>query len=120
MSATFEDTLRTIVREVVREEFRAHGLGSQPAAAHASTDTPAFVTTKQAAQIAGVHVATIRDWVQRGLLHDHRAGRLLRVERAELIAMMASAQSNSSAPINLDERAEEILAKPRRSRVRTK
>ncbi len=120
MSATFEDTLRAIVREVVREEFRAHGVGAQTAKPPATTDAPAFLSTKQAAQIAGVHVATIRDWVQRGLLHDHRAGRLLRVERAELIAMMESAKSDSPVPINLDERAEEILAKPRRSRVRTK
>lgn len=120
MSVTFEDTIRAIVREAVREELRAHGVGSQPATAPASTGTPAFITTMQAAELASVHVATIRDWIQRGLLRGHRAGRLLRVERSELIAMMSSAKSDSPAPVNLDERAEEILAKARRGRERAK
>lgn len=120
MSATFEDTLRAIVREAVREELRAHGVGAQPAKQPGPADALVFVSTKQAAQIAGVHVATIRDWVQRALLRGHRAGRLLRVDRAELLAMMTSAKSDAPAAVNLDERAEEILAKPRRGPGRSK
>lgn len=124
MSGSFEDALRAIVRDavrdVVRDELRAHGLGPQPVNPPALSGPPVYVSTKQAAQIAGVHVATIRDWVQRTLLRGHRAGRLLRVDRAELLAMMTSAKSDAPAPVNLDERAEEILAKPRRSRERAK
>lgn len=116
MSGTFEDTLRAIVREAVREELRAHSIGAHPLKQSGPADAPVFVSTEQAAQIAGVHVATIRDWIHRGLLRDHRAGRLLRVDRAELVAMMANAKSDSPAPVNLDERAEEILARPRRSK----
>ncbi len=124
MSGSFEDTLRAIVRDavrdVVRDELRAHGLGPQPAAQPAQSATPAYVSTKLAAQIASVHVATIRDWVQRGLLRGHRAGRLLRVDRAELIALMTRAKSDAPAMVNLDRLAEEILAKPRRGQARPK
>jgi len=124
MSGTFEDALRAIVRDavrdVVRDELRAHGLGPQPVDQPAPGGTPVYVSTKQAAQIAGVHVATIRDWVQRALLRGHRAGRLRRVDRAEPIAMMTSAKSDAPAAANLDERAEEILAKPRRGPGRSK
>lgn len=124
MTASFEDTLRAIVRDavrdVVRDELRAHSLGAQPADQPAQSGTPVYVSTKQAAQIAGVYVVTIRDRVQRALLRGHRAGRLLRVDRAELIAMVTSARIDAPAAVNLDERAEEILARPRRGPVRSK
>ncbi len=124
MSSSFEDALRAIVRDavrdVVRDELRAHGLGPTPVDQPAQSGTPVYVSTKQAAQIAGVYVVTIRDRVQRALLRGHRAGRLLRVDRAELIAMVTSARIDAPAAVNLDERAEEILAKPRRGPGRSK
>lgn len=116
LRAFVRDALRDAVRDAVREELRAHGLAAGPVAPAAPSGSSTYVSTRQAAQIAGVHAATIRDWVRRGLLHDHRAGRLLRVDRAELLAMMHRTAASPTAPVDLDARADEILARRRTPR----
>jgi excisionase family DNA binding protein len=120
MSNSIEDTLRALVRDtvrdIVRDELRAHGLAPGSAAPAASSGSPTYVSTQQAAQIAGVHAATIRDWVHRGLIHGHRAGRLLRIDRAELLAMMHRTGASPTAPVDIDARADEILARRRTPR----
>lgn len=115
MHSSFEESLRALVRDAVREELRAHGIGPNPAATAPLASSPAYVSTQQAAQIAGVHAATIRDWIRRGLLHGHRAGRLLRIDREELVTMMSRTAALPSSSTDLDARAEEILGR-RRSR----
>lgn len=76
-------------------------------------DEAAYLSTRVAATLAGVHPATVRDWMRRGLLHEHRAGRELRVRRDELCAFLAR---GASAPtrVDVDLRAEQILEKHRR------
>lgn len=116
LRALFLDALRDVVRNAVREELRAHGLAPDASAPVAPNSTQTYVSTQRAAQIAGVHAATIRDWVHRGLLHGHRAGRLLRIDRAELLAMMHRTATSPAAPVDLDARADEILARRRTPR----
>jgi excisionase family DNA binding protein len=43
-----------------------------------------YISTARAASLAGVTPSTIREWVKQGKLRGYRAGRLVRVSRAEL------------------------------------
>lgn len=74
------EELRTLLREVVREEVRA-------ALVEAGTTNPdgdGYLSVQKAADLADVHADTIRAWIRAGRLHGYRAGRELRVLRTEL------------------------------------
>jgi excisionase family DNA binding protein len=87
-----EGALRTLiaseVRKVVREELARAPDGG------AADD---YVSVKSAARIASVATDTIRDWITKGRLGRFSAGRVLRVKRSELDALLAS-PAPSSAP----------------------
>jgi excisionase family DNA binding protein len=77
-------------------------------------DDNRYLTTTEAAAIAGVQPGTIRDWIQRGVLPERRAGRLLRVRLRDLHGCMASESTGKSEPIDLNAKATEILRRQRR------
>lgn len=79
-SATLVETLRAMVREIVREEMAV----ARPATA----DATAHLSTRAAAKHAGVALGTIRRWIHDGKLRELRAGRHLRVRRADLDALL--------------------------------
>lgn len=118
MSTTLEEIFRQLVREVVREEFRAlHGAvvnANVQIAPPESESSEVYVSVRRAAQIAEVHPATIRDWLRKELLHECHAGRELRVELAELHAFMRRSKKSDLDEVDLDARAREILQSPRR------
>lgn len=76
--------IRSIVREVVREEIRA-ALDERPRAGrNASDDEASYLSISRAASIADVAPGTLRRWIKTGRLPVRRAGRVYRVARADL------------------------------------
>jgi excisionase family DNA binding protein len=56
----------------------------------AARDRPAeYLTTDGAAALAGVAAGTIRRWIREGRIDEHRAGRMVRVRRADMEALLA-------------------------------
>lgn len=79
MTDGFTTALRELVRGLVAEE-----LDKLRAAAPAT-----LLTTAEAAAHAQVAAATIRRWLREGRLPEHRAGREIRVARADLDQLLA-------------------------------
>lgn len=118
MTSTLDEALRAAVREAVREELLALQAVQPPAPAAPPTHTPSaasreYVSTAEAAQIAGVRPATVRAWIRQGHLRGLRAGRLVRVRLDELRAYLARATNDREGVIDLDARARDILVRPR-------
>ena len=74
--------LRALIADIVREVFRdeLHKL--------AGPRQDDYLSTRSAAELADVADGTIRRWIREGRLPPHRAGRLVRVCRADLERMM--------------------------------
>lgn len=83
----FRDIIRCEVRQAIREE-----LGKKPAAGGD------YVSVAEAAQIAAVSPQTIRAWIRAGKLKQFNAGRVIRVRRPELEALMASPAGSPVSP----------------------
>ncbi len=85
-----EDVFKALVKQAVRDELAT--LATSPA--------DEYLTTDAAAKIANVIPGTIRRWVKNGKLREQRAGRVIRVSRADLTRMMNSgrARNDSSNP----------------------
>lgn len=82
-----ETELRDMIREVVREEIRAvlvEAKGEE------------FLSTDAAAKLAGVEPGTIRRWIRQHRLSDNRAGRMVRVLRSELEAMLRAGRKHAN------------------------
>jgi len=78
-----EAALATAIRELVRAE-----VAGQVAAALADRAPRELLTTAEAADAAKVTAATVRRWIAAGKLPEHRAGREVRVRRADLDALL--------------------------------
>jgi excisionase family DNA binding protein len=89
---SLQDELRTlfedVFRKVLREELRAQ--------TPAETDDP-FLSVADAAELASLTPGTIRAWIKLGQLHRYGRGRLLRVRRSELLALLAGADGKPPA-----------------------
>lgn len=48
-----------------------------------------YLSTAEAARLAGVHRETIIRWIREGRLTEHRAGRCVRVKRGDLERLLA-------------------------------
>ena len=81
MNPSFEDTLRSIVRDVVREELHA----ARPAGLRNSEGDGGYLSISAAAKFAAVAPGTLRRWIRSGRLPTRRAGRVYRIGRTELI-----------------------------------
>jgi excisionase family DNA binding protein len=102
--------VRQAMREVVREEVRL-ALREEIARMNIrpiSSAEDAFLSISRAAEIIGVHPATIRSWVHSGQLKGHRAGRHLRVKRSELEAYASSVEKGQN--LDLDALAGKLAA----------
>jgi excisionase family DNA binding protein len=96
------DALRDLVREVVRDELA----GLKKPDAHA-------LTVAEAAELARVTPGCVRRWIRTRRLRANGAGKLLRVERADLDALLRGA----GAGIDDDRAADEIAARVLRRRA---
>ena len=111
-----DEALRAVVRSemqnVLREELRAQLLAAvqarRPQRAEAEEG---LLSIAQAASYAGVHERTMRAWVTQGKLRRYKAGRVLRVERAELQAYLARGPGADEVPVSVDARVDAILRK---------
>lgn len=72
----FERELRELIRNIVRDEVR------RAVAELAPRDE--YLSTEAASALASVHPDTVRRWIREGKLGEHRAGRELRIGRADL------------------------------------
>jgi excisionase family DNA binding protein len=84
----FVDVLRALVRDVVREELTRDKSPPEPAG---------HLSTRAAAEHAGVAMGTIRRWIRDGKLPELRAGRHLRVRRADVDALLGGDRTGPDA-----------------------
>ena len=87
-AGALDETIRTIVRDVVREEVRA-ALEERAADAPRRNGSQAvtdggYLSIARAAVFADVAPGTLRRWIRSGRLPVRRAGRVYRIARAEL------------------------------------
>jgi excisionase family DNA binding protein len=83
-----EDTLRALIREellALKQDLLVE-LRPTPAA---GDQTPEYLTTEEAAELARVTPATIREWIKIGALRERRAGQKLLIKSSELHAHLA-------------------------------
>jgi excisionase family DNA binding protein len=78
--------LLELMRLSVREEVRAAFAEARPAN---GGDREAYVSPKRAAELTGMAEWTIRDWIRTGRLKAYKAGRMWRIKREDLDAMLA-------------------------------
>ena len=91
----FEATLRTMIVDVVRVELAK----SQATASPQPHDQ--YLSTRNAANFAQVATGTIRRWIREGRIEGHKAGRVVRVKRAEIETLLRSGsrpQVNDESP----------------------
>ncbi len=109
----FEDELRSMLREELRP------LHEQIAGLRAALDERGrptaddLLAVKDAARLASVSVSTIRGWIREGHLSRHGAGRLLRVRRADVLALLTASPSETGPHASADEQAARILGRGR-------
>lgn len=77
---TLEQTIESIVRTVVREELDARLPSSAPA-------RPELLTYRQAAELVGVGVSTVKSWVRDGRLPVYGVASSRRVKPTEVVAV---------------------------------
>jgi excisionase family DNA binding protein len=110
---TLDDAIRVAIRgelrAALREDLPELLRETLAVRAPASTDSP-YLSTARAAKLAGVRPETVRSWIAGGKLPGHRAGRLLRVRRDELEALMAHGPERGKVEVDLDTLATDIMA----------
>jgi excisionase family DNA binding protein len=67
----------------------------------------AYISPKRAAELTGMAEWTIRDWIRKGKLEAFKAGRLWRIKRDELDAMLARFAESG----DIKEQARAIIAR---------
>ncbi|MBI3203049.1 MAG: helix-turn-helix domain-containing protein [Myxococcales bacterium] len=102
-----EGALRALVREALRDVLREE----LPRLLPGSTARPTYLSPKQAADVAATSVSTIRSWIRGGRLRPYRAGRLVRVRRDEVEALLAGGKVGGDSRATL---AATIISKGRR------
>lgn len=109
-AATVDEAIRAAVRDAISRELRTAPSTITPiATASASSE---YVSPARAAEIAGVRPATIREWVSRGHLPSHRAGRLMRIRTEDLHAFLARGQERKNV-VDIESRRRRALARLR-------
>ncbi len=91
-------TIRSIVRDVVREEIRSAfddraGAIARNGNPNANAGEGGYLSITRAAALAAVAPGTLRRWIKAGRIPVRRAGRVYRVSRAELDAFLRCGSS---------------------------
>lgn len=79
--------VRSLVVEVIRDEVRR--------AVNDALKPDELLSTRAAAGVAGVTPATVRRWTREGKLKQHKAGRVIRISRAELERFVKSGRASN-------------------------
>lgn len=96
------DPLTALVDAVVARVLAELARDARPA-----NDT--YLSAREAADLARVSVYTVRRWVHDGKLTEHRAGKQLRVLRAEVTAMLEVVATPRVRALSVDERVKRRL-----------
>lgn len=91
-----EQLIRKLVTEAVREELARQ---QEPA-----NDQTTYVSTGEAARIAGVSIYTIRRWVHAGELTKHVTKGRMRINRAELERYLACEVVPIDSKLSMEDR----------------
>jgi excisionase family DNA binding protein len=110
MSLFDEEALRALIADAVRKAIREDG-GARVVDGPSSGE---YLPVATAARIAAVAPATIRTWIGDGRLGRYRAGRELRVRRAELERLLRTVPTAANDTTPEDE-ADRFLQRRRQS-----
>ncbi len=105
---TIDEAIRAAVQDAITDELRKAVkpvVQEKPVAGALE-----YLSPDQAAEVAGVRAATVREWISQRKLQGHRAGRLLRVRRDELERFLAGGIVASEVP-DLEARRRKALAR---------
>lgn len=105
---SIEDTIDAVVARRVREELSAF----ERRILHLVTPKPQseYLSIRKAAAVAGVHPETIRRWIERGIIPEHRPeGGNPRVRRDELQRALESKPEEAPALKSAEALADAIL-----------
>lgn len=110
MIGGLDGALRSLVRDVVREELKL-AVGELARGTSAANDNAGggYLSIGRAAKIADVAPNTVRTWIRRGKLAGHKAGRVYRVRRCDLDGFLASGSPATTPPADLRSRARDLL-----------
>jgi excisionase family DNA binding protein len=112
VGVAFEQLIFDGLRRIVREELQVL-LATRPGHDTSSAAGPAdYLSIAQAAEVAGLHHGTLREWIKDGTLRAYRAGRVYRILRADLDARL-TAKAAEPTSADVAERVASILAKRR-------
>lgn len=87
----FDQLLRHLVSDAVRSTLREELAALAPDHAAVRNASDVYLSVAKAARVADVAPGTIRAWIRADRLAARRAGRVLRVSRAELERFLAGA-----------------------------
>lgn len=110
----FEDMLRETVRSEMEGLFRKFGIADGVPVSSRPVPTETLITIPEAAELVSVCKGTIRNWLKEGKLTRYGNGRrLVRINRDELLRLMASAAPRcpKRSELTPEARAAKILAK---------
>jgi excisionase family DNA binding protein len=97
-----EEGLRGLLAELVREEVRRQLVEA--------TKPHEYLSAQEAGKVAGVARGTIRRWIREGRLLEHRAGRGVRVRRADLERLMREGRRKYDGNLSPEELARRNFA----------
>lgn len=112
MSADAVEAIRGLVREVVREEITRALEERCPADASAG-----WLSLRGAGEVAGVHPDTVARWIREGRLRSGKAGRHVRVRRADIERLIAYGGRNRQVERMVSPEAQADLDFPRKKRA---
>ena len=109
---TMEEFLFQNIRRIVREEVRGAIADLLPKHAGQKESGAGYLSISEAAEIAGMHHSTLREWIKDGSLKAFRAGRVYRIRRADLDERL-TAKVAEPVSDGIEKRVSVILAKRR-------
>ena len=112
MSA-IEDMLQRLVTKAVEDVVERRLLPLMNERMTAVAAPAEWLSVNEAAKHAGVADDTVRDWIQRGDLPEHRAGRHLRVRRDELDRLLSHRSGDPVTDEAIDSAVTSILERRR-------
>jgi excisionase family DNA binding protein len=116
LGVTLDESMADVIRRVLREEVRQ--IVREELERHRAEEAPEIMSVDEAATMARVHHATVREWVKDGSLRASRTGkrRGIIIRREELLARLARAPAVRDAPVDVDAFVAQVMAEQDRRR----
>lgn len=104
---TIEAVVRELVRDAVAEALREQAVRESPPLRNSGE---VYISVAKAARTVDVAPGTVRAWIRSGRLEAKRAGRVLRISRAELERFIAGAPGKAQQ-VETQRRAAKLLGR---------